>query len=114
MTIGEKLSLAGSMIIRGLGTVFLVLVILMAVIVIFGAVAKLSQEKKDKKPAPADTKQAAPVAAPAETVPASDDGAIVAAIMAAIEVFRAEEGLPAGSYRVVSFKKRATRRSLED
>ena len=101
LTTGEKFSLAGQMILRGLGTVFIVLIMLWIVIAIFGAISKATVGKEKKK-APA-------VAAPtADDTPSasSDDGEIVAAIMAAVEAYRAEEGLAGRPYRVVSFKKR--------
>ena len=40
-----------------------------------------------------------------------DSGALIAVIMAAIEAYRSAEGLPAGSYRVVSFRKKNTKKS---
>ena len=56
------------------------------------------KEKKNETPAPA-----APVQAPAPATVTEDNGAIVAAIVAAIAVY--EEKSPE-SFRVVSFKKR--------
>ena len=112
----EKLALSGEMLLRGLGTVFLVLAILWGIIALFSVFSGTAE----KKPAPAPKPQApakkaetkaepapAPVPAPAQT----DDGALIAAITAAIEAYRAEEGLSGLPYRVVSFKRKSGRKS---
>ena len=120
-TWGEKFALCGRMILTGLGTVFLVLVILWGVIAVFGAVAKMSERREQQRimeevrnsPAPNDMTKgasAAPVPEP-EAAPAEDDGVLIAVITAAIEAYRAAEGKPAGSYRVVSFRQKKTRKS---
>jgi len=105
----ENLANAGSMLLRGMGTVFFVLVILWGIIALFGAVSSAAA-KKAPKAAPA------PAAVSADPAPAADDGALVAAITAAIEAYRASEGLAATPYRVVSFKKRENknRRNSDD
>ena len=77
----ERLSMAGLMIIQGMGMVFLVLAILWMVLLIFKKVFYKDpnkQEKKEEAPAEAPAPAAAPAAAPA------DDGALVAAITAAV------------------------------
>ena len=123
-TWGEKFALCGRMLLTGMGTVFLVLVILWGVIAVFGAVAKMSERREQQRimeevrnsPAPNDMKKPAP---PAPAVPAEepeavsgeDDGVLIAVITAAIEAYRAAEGKPAGSYRVVSFRQKKTRKS---
>lgn len=104
MTAAEKLSFSGMMVLRGMATVFLVLITLWVIIAIFGAVAKLTSKKETSAPAPV---KAAEPAAAAQT----DDTEIVAAIIAAIEAYRADEGLTGQPYRVVSFKKRAHKSS---
>lgn len=122
-TLAEKLALCGRMILIGMGTVFLVLCILWGVISIFGAVAKARAKRERERimeevrnsPAPNDAK-ASRTAAPenalsSEPEPEADDGALIAVITAAIEAYRAAEGAPAGSYRVVSFKRKNTRKS---
>ena len=105
LTMGEKLSLAGEMILRGMGTVFIVLALLWAIIAIFGAVSKATAGKA-KKSAPVQPE------AVAEVTASEDDGEIVAAIMAAIEAYRAGEGLAGRGYRVVSFKKRSVKNRI--
>ena len=108
----ENLSLAGNVLLRGLGTVFLVLVILWIIIALFGAAGRAAGRKKtrgtdlpENPEVPED---------PAE--PARDEGELVAAITAAIEAYRAEQGLAGRPYRVVSFRKRTgkNRRGTED
>ena len=122
-TLAEKLSLCGSMLLRGMGTVFLVLIVLWGIIELFSYVStsgERSAKKKEEKKAPAavqeskkeevvkTVEEAQPEAAPE---PANDDGAVVAAIMAAIEAYRREEGTYSLTYRVVSFKRKNTKNS---
>ena len=99
MDFSEKLSISGSMLLRGMATVFLVLIILWGIIAIFGAFSKLPAKKKASAAEPEKAPEAIPEAQ-------TDDTEIVAAIMAAVETFRADEGLGTMPYRVVSFKKR--------
>ena len=101
----ERLSMAGLMIVQGMGMVFLVLAILWMVLLIFKKVFykdPAKQEKKEEAPAEAP----APVAAPAP----ADDGALVAAITAAVAAYidsdPALSSQFAGGFRVVSFKKK--------
>ncbi len=119
-TLGEKLSLCGEMLLRGMGTVFLVLIILWGIIELFNYVStsgeRAAKAKKAKaaenapaEPAPVfPSKPAEPVAEPEPAV--SDDGAIIAAIMAAVEAYRAGEGKASLPYRVVSFRRKNTKR----
>lgn len=104
LTTQEKFSLAGEMVLRGMGTVFLVLIILWATIAIFGAVSKAAA-KKEKAAVPASPSPSAP------DTTSSDDAKIAAVIIAAIEAYRASEGLSGRPYRVVSFKKRNVKKS---
>ena len=97
----ERASTAGIVTLQGMLTIFLVLSILWGAIEIMHRVLH-----KDKKAA---KKESASVAAPAsEPAPASvevqDDGAIVAAITAAIMAMRSESG-ESSAFRVVSFKR---------
>lgn len=126
-TIGEKFALSGEMLLRGLGTVFLVLAILWGVIELFNFIStsgERSAEKKKKKIeetkpiSPAEEPKSAPVAeaqpeivAEEEEIPTEDDGAVVAAIIAAIEAYRQEEGTYSLPYRVVSFKRKNAKNS---
>ena len=122
-TWGEKFALCGRMILTGMGTVFLVLVILWGVIAVFGAVAKMSERREQQRimeevrnsPAPNDMKSRASSdpapAAESDEATGADDGVLIAVITAAIEAYRAAEGKPAGSYRVVSFRQKKTKKS---
>ena len=105
----ERLSMAGLMIVQGMGMVFLVLAILWMVLLIFKKVFykdPAKQEKKEDAPAEAP----APVAAPATAPAPADDGALVAAITAAVAAYidsdPALSSQFAGGFRVVSFKKK--------
>ena len=99
------LSMAGLMIIQGVGMVFLVLAILWMVLLIFKKVFYKDPAKQEKKEE-ATAEAPAPVAAPAP----ADDGALVAAITAAVAAYidsdPALSSQFAGGFRVVSFKKK--------
>lgn len=101
----ERLSLAGLMIIQGMGMVFLVLIILWLVLVIFKKALYKESAKTEKKEETPD-EAPVPVAAPAP----ADDGALVAAITAAVAAYidsdPALSSQFAGGFRVVSFKKK--------
>ena len=98
-----RLSMAGLMIVQGVGMVFLVLAILWMVLLIFKKVFYKDPAKQEKKEE-ATAEAPAPVAAPA------DDGALVAAITAAVAAYidsdPALSSQFAGGFRVVSFKKK--------
>ena len=104
MTMNERLSEAGVMVVLGMLMVFSVLAIIMIVLMIMERVFA----NKGKSEAP--KKEAAPKVAPAP-VPApvvqQDDGAVIAAITAAISLVLAESGDATyqGGFRVVSFKR---------
>ncbi len=94
--------------ILGILTVFAVLTILWGSLEIFKYVfytlPKMREAaKKEENEAPASV----PAPALATEQSYADDGAIVAAIIAAITAARAEEGIPtANGFRVVSFRKK--------
>ena len=94
----------------GICTVFAVLAILWGCLEVFRYVFYTIPEKK-KAEAAANVAPVAPaVEAEPEVVETSDDGEIVAAIIAAITAMRsdeaAENGVAPGAFRVVSFRKR--------
>lgn len=98
-----RLSMAGLMIIQGMGMVFLVLAILWIVLMIFKKVfykEPKTTTKKVEEPAPAALVAAAP----------ANDDALVAAITAAVAAYidsdPALSSQFAGGFRVVSFKKK--------
>ena len=102
----------------GFAIVFGVLVLIWGILALFKVffytipnAKKNPQQPKVKKEAPKPEVKAEPVkvvAAPAPVVQAaSNDGEVVAAIIAAIEAYRSANGATApGGFRVVSFKKR--------
>ena len=118
LSTAEKLSLSGEMLLRGLGTVFMVLIILWIVLMVFGKVFGAAEKKpaKPAAPAPAPKKQTpkaapapapAPAAAPAaSTVPAQDDKELIAVITAAIAAYQSASGQPNLPFRVVSFTRK--------
>ena len=106
MTFSERLSTAGIVSLQGMLTIFLVLSILWGSVELMHYVLVGRKEKAQMKAqTPAEVATPAPVA---ESEPApvavSDDGAIVAAITAAISAQLASEGYM-GGFRVVSFKR---------
>ena len=108
---GERLAEGFEVFILGILMVFAVLALLWGVLVIFKVVfydipekrkkAKANETKTEVAPAPAAVSAPAPV-------PAQDDGAIVAAITAALSEYFAQSGEYTGGFRVVSFKKSQT------
>lgn len=122
LTLAEKFALSGEMLLSGMGTVFMALIILWGCLSLFKVFsvpekpAKASKQevkpapKAAEKPVPAPV--STPVEEPAPEAPAqTDDAAVIAAICAAIEAYRTEEGLSGLPYRVVSFKRKAGRKS---
>lgn len=104
-TLAQKLSLSGLMLLKGMGTVFFVLIILWGIISLFSVFADSGKKKKDEKEAPAIAEEAAQEAADTESE--KDDGELVAVITAAVEAYRASEGKAGLPYRVVSFKRKS-------
>ena len=111
-TFGEKMSKAGLNTLLGMGTVFIVLILLSFLISCFNLINKAQaamESKKTEGEAPAETKAAAPaaVAAPA----ASDDDEIAAVIAAAIAAYESESGVSlaeSGGYFVRSIRRRSS------
>ncbi len=102
-TFAENAKEAGIVTLLGMVAIFAVLAILWGVIEILHRAFNLPVKRKAKKAeasAPLVEAVAPAVDEPAET----DDGAIVAAITAAITAARAEEGNSTG-FRVVSFRR---------
>ena len=95
-TFGENAKSAGTVTLLGMLTIFAVLALLWGVVQLLYLVMPKQKEKKPKT----QTAEPKPVA----EEPIEDDGAIVAAITAAILAARTEEGITTG-FRVVSFKR---------
>ena len=106
MTFSERLSTAGIVSLQGMLTIFLVLSILWGAVELMHYVL-VGRKEKAQQTVQTPVKAASP-APVAESAPApvavSDDGAIVAAITAAISAQLASEGFT-GGFRVVSFKR---------
>ncbi|MBE6581253.1 MAG: hypothetical protein E7650_06540 [Ruminococcaceae bacterium] len=103
LSLGERLGYAGRMTLIGMMTIFAALSLLWGALALFRTVLAAADKRRAAKTADA----AAPVeaAAPAPT-PVTDDGAVVAAITAAISLMLAEEnGGSTPAFRVVSFKR---------
>ncbi len=105
MTMDERLSEALIMVVMGMLMVFAVLTAIMLVLML---TARLFTKNREPKPAPAAPKSKSEPVVPAveassEAVP-EDNGAVVAAISAAIATMLAETG-HVGGFRVVSFKR---------
>ena len=109
MPFAQRASEALTMVVMGMVMVFLVLAIIMLVLMIMErAFSKAPKEKPVVAEAPKKTETA-----PAPVVQPQDDGAVIAAITAAISaMLAAENGTETyeGGFRVVSFK-RSTRKS---
>ena len=125
LTTAEKFSLSGEMLLRGMGTVFMVLIILYIVLKIFGSVfageetkaakqaeaakapKKEAPKKAESKPAPAPSAPAAPAPVSAASAPAAqDDRELIAVITAAIAAYQSASGQPNLPFRVVSFTRK--------
>ena len=122
LTTAEKFSLSGEMLLRGMGTVFMVLIILFIVLKIFGSVfageetkaakqaeaAKAPKKEAPKKaePKPAPAPAAAPVQTPAPAPAAQDDRELIAVITAAIAAYQSASSQPNLPFRVVSFTRK--------
>lgn len=107
LSFSQRLSQAGIVSLQGMLTIFLVLTILWGAIEVMHSVL---HRKKKKKKIKTFIESSAAAEKPAETSEAKafgtpeDDGAVVAAIVAAIRAMRAEEG-NTGAFHVVSFKR---------
>ena len=107
MTFAERSKEALTMVVVGMVMIFLVLAIIMLVLMIMervfaGKKAKPETPKAEPAPAPRAEVPVAPAVTSTE-----DEGAVIAAITAAISAMLAEEGGEAyrGGFRVVSFKR---------
>lgn len=118
MSISEKLTFSGQMILMGMGTVFAVLLIIWGVLSLF-RVFMYDIPNKRKAAKEAQTAVVETPAAPADAVsevepepeasPVDDDMAIIAVITAAISAYRSAESGGAAyalPFRVVSYKRK--------
>jgi len=120
LDVSEKTSLSLEMMLRGLGTVFMVLIILWIIVQIFGRVfGGAGKTEKSPKPvkeaivreekpakaasAPVPAKEAAPAPSAVQT---QDDKELIAVITAAIAAYQSASGKPNLPFRVVSFTRK--------
>ena len=112
---GDALAYGLPLSLFGFATVFAVLILIWGILSLFKVffytipnAKKNSSEVKKTAPKAEPKVEAAPVVVKTEpVVPSGNDNDIVAAIIAAIEAYRAGTGHTApGGFRVVSFKKR--------
>ena len=97
-TFGDKMMLGVQVVLIGMATVFSVLVLIMCLLMVFKTVFAREKKAEPVKPAAAAPQVPVVVAAPA------DDTEIIAVIAAAIAM--AENDVPGGKFRVVSFKRK--------
>ena len=116
LTLGERLTLGLTNTLLGLLIIFLVLTILFGAVKLFAILLpKLTEKKKDSKSkAPQADKSAESIAkAPAAHPAAADNGAVIAAITAAVSLLLEEEGQEPTGFRVVSFRRSDERKSAK-
>lgn len=109
--LGERVVEGLQTLVLGLGMVFAVLALLWGVLAIFKVIFYDIPEKRKKSKQGKIKAEAVPsvVSTPALTsAPVQDDGAIVAAITAALTEYFVENGAYTNGFRVVSFKKSQT------
>ena len=110
--IGERVAEGFEIFVLGMLMVFAVLALLWGVLAIFKIVFyDIPQKKKENAERAADqaVKAEDTKPAPVAVAPIEDNGAIVAAITAALTAYFAESGEYSGGFRVVSFRKSQTR-----
>jgi len=104
--LGEVMKKAGMNTVMGMGTVFLVLILISIIIYFLGFIGKAGNKNKAAKmPEKAPEKERAVEAAAAEPEDLTDDFELVAVIAAAIA---ASEGVPADSLVVRSIRRKAS------
>lgn len=114
LTLSEKVALSREIFLRGMGTVFMVLILLWGILSLFKVFSTGTSEKKVEKKTETVTEQAPSVdvnEAENTFTAQTDDTAVIAAICAAIEAYRESEGFGGLPYRVVSFKRKSGRKS---
>ena len=108
MNLSDRIGYALQRTLIGLIIVFGVLAVIWLVLSLFKVIFYKDPNKKtaEKKPEPKPIAAPAPTPAPAPVAvqPVQDDGAVIAAIVAAISAMRNDEGITDG-FRVVSFKR---------
>ncbi len=107
----ENAKEAGTVTLLGMVAIFAVLALLWLMIEVMHRLMVGPSPKKEQKAAAAPAKKESAPARPAPQAPAAqNDGALVAAITAAISAAMAEEGYT-GGFRVVSFRRISSRKN---
>ena len=111
---GELMKNAALNTLLGMGTVFIVLILIAWIISLFKYIPALSEKlsgKKKQDAAPAPVSAPAPAAVPAVQEEETDDGELVAVIAAAIAAYESENGSQAapGDFVVRSIRRRGGR-----
>lgn len=105
LSFGDRATQAGIVTLQGMLTIFLVLVILWGAIELMHSVLYARKKKKKIKTFISEEEKPSPALVEAKAFGTPEDnGAVVAAIVAAIRAMRAEEG-NTGAFRVVAFKR---------
>lgn len=106
MSTADKISEGLKVVLLGMATVFVVLAVLWFILYLFKVFFYREKSSEPKKAAaPAPVKTAAPAPAPAPVAAPTDDGALIAAITAAIAAYTADDASFASGFRVVSFRR---------
>ena len=106
-TVSEKLAVGGEVSLRGMATVFAVLILIWIIVellhLLLGEKTKVEKVEEKAAPAPVETKieEAAPIEV-TPAAPAAPDYELIAVITAAVA---AASGSSPNSFRVVSFKR---------
>jgi Oxaloacetate decarboxylase, gamma chain. len=110
MTTAEKVEESGKMFADGMGTVFLVLIVLWGIIALFKVFFYDIPNKKAKAVSESAVPAPEQAVAPQQQPTAPDDSELIAVITAAVAAYIADENgsdvpVPETSFRVVSFKR---------
>ncbi len=106
MNLSDRIGYALQRTLIGLIIIFGVLAVIWLVLALFKVIFYKDPSKKTalNKPEPKATPAPTPAPAPVAVQATQDDGAVIAAIVAAISAMRNEQGITDG-FRVVSFKR---------
>ncbi len=108
LTFGERISTGLTVMGVGMLIIFSVLALLWGILTLFRIVFYDIPNKK-KAAAPETEPEPAAIESPEPDSSEEDDGELVAAITAAITLMMEEEGKPQTSFRVVSFRRTASK-----
>lgn len=104
MGLSDRIGYALQRTLIGLIIIFGVLAVIWLVLSLFKVIFYKDPNKKSAEKKVEKTPDPVPAPVPVQTVEAEDDGAVIAAIVAAVSAMRSEQGITDG-FRVVSFKR---------